>query len=142
MARRLLLRDGVRQRTTKLPPFAQPPAPANLPDHPSDLDAVHVVARDAELVVFSYAREPPAPASILSDAESVILAAILEGRSNAEIARTRRRSVRTVANQVASLFRKLRVRSRGELAAANWAGRIEPDTCRHTCQPRCQRHVG
>jgi DNA-binding CsgD family transcriptional regulator len=132
----------VRPPATTLPTFVQPPFPANLPDRPPDLAAVHVVARDAELVVFSYAREPPTPAPLLSDAESVILAAILEGKSNAEIARARRRSVRTVANQVASLFRKLRVRSRGELAAACWRGSIEADTCRHTCQPRCRGHVG
>jgi DNA-binding NarL/FixJ family response regulator len=125
----------------KPPTYDQTARAAHLPDHPPDLVAVHVVASDAELVVFSYARQPPAGRPLLTDAESWILAAILEGKSNAEIAGARRRSVRTVANQVASLFRKLRVRSRGELAAASWEGPTESGTCRHTCQPRCQRHV-
>ena len=40
------------------------------------------------------------------------------GRSNAEIAELRTRSVRTIANQLASAFRKLGVACRGELAAA------------------------
>jgi DNA-binding NarL/FixJ family response regulator len=42
---------------------------------------------------------------------------MLEGRSNAEIARDRGTCARTVANQIASMFRKLGVQSRAELAA-------------------------
>jgi DNA-binding CsgD family transcriptional regulator len=53
----------------------------------------------------------------LSAAEGEILARLLEGKSNREIAAERRRSPRTIANQVARLFRKLGVGSRGELAA-------------------------
>jgi DNA-binding NarL/FixJ family response regulator len=40
--------------------------------------------------------------------------ALLEGRSNSEIATARRTSVRTVANQVGSVLRKLGARSRAE----------------------------
>ncbi len=61
----------------------------------------------------------PAPASSrspLSEAELAVKEALLRGESNAEIAHARGTSVRTVANQVASLFRKLGVRSRAELA--------------------------
>jgi DNA-binding CsgD family transcriptional regulator len=54
----------------------------------------------------------------LSDAEKEVAKLLLAGRSNAEIAAARGRSVRTVANQVASIFRKLRVGSRLELAVA------------------------
>ncbi len=42
----------------------------------------------------------------LSDAEREVLALLLEGKSNAEIARARNRSIRTIANQVASILRK------------------------------------
>jgi DNA-binding CsgD family transcriptional regulator len=53
----------------------------------------------------------------LTPAEREVLALLLDGRSNAEIAIERRTSVRTVANQVAALFRKLGVSSRRELVA-------------------------
>ncbi len=53
----------------------------------------------------------------LSGAERHVLALILEGKSNASIAGVRGTAVRTVANQVTSIFRKLGVASRAELAA-------------------------
>ncbi len=63
----------------------------------------------------------PAPARPtvrpLTAAETAVLALLLEGASNADIARRRASSVRTVANQVASIFRKHGVRSRAELVA-------------------------
>jgi DNA-binding NarL/FixJ family response regulator len=52
---------------------------------------------------------------VLSQAERDIVAAALRGESNQQIADARRRSVRTVANQMASVFEKLGVRSRREL---------------------------
>lgn len=54
----------------------------------------------------------------LTAAEAEIAAAIRDGRSNGEIARVRGSSARTVANQVAGLFKKLGVTSRIELIAA------------------------
>jgi DNA-binding NarL/FixJ family response regulator len=42
---------------------------------------------------------------------------VLEGKSNAEIAHARGKSVRTVANRVASIVRKLGIGSRSELFA-------------------------
>jgi DNA-binding NarL/FixJ family response regulator len=53
----------------------------------------------------------------LTPAERAVALGILEGRTNEEIARARGTSVRTIANQVASIFKKLEVGSRGELAA-------------------------
>lgn len=53
----------------------------------------------------------------LSPAEREVAALILHGRDNASIARLRGTSVRTTANQVASIFDKLGVRSRAQLAA-------------------------
>jgi DNA-binding NarL/FixJ family response regulator len=57
-------------------------------------------------------------AALLTASEREVAAAILEGKSNAAIAKQRKSAVRTVANQVASIFRKLGVHSRGELAAS------------------------
>jgi DNA-binding CsgD family transcriptional regulator len=54
-------------------------------------------------------------ATHLSAAEREVLAHVLEGKSNAAIARTRGRSVRTIANQVASILRKTRSPSRRAL---------------------------
>jgi DNA-binding CsgD family transcriptional regulator len=69
----------------------------------------------------------------LSEAEREVVLAILDGRSNADIALARGRSVRTVANQAASAFRKLGVRSRSELATLWWRdghpGPARVDTC-------------
>lgn len=53
----------------------------------------------------------------LSPAELLVARDAADGFSNSEIARRRRRSVRTIANQLASVYRKLKVSSRAELAA-------------------------
>ncbi len=53
----------------------------------------------------------------LSAAEREVVEGALRGESNAEIARRRGRSARTIANQLASAYRKLRVASRTEIAA-------------------------
>ncbi|MBI5069504.1 MAG: helix-turn-helix transcriptional regulator [Deltaproteobacteria bacterium] len=59
-------------------------------------------------------------------AEQEVVRGVLSGLTNAEIARQRHRSVRTVANQVAAALRKLRVGSRAELLAALIAGVDRP----------------
>jgi DNA-binding CsgD family transcriptional regulator len=59
-------------------------------------------------------RVPPT----LSCAERTVVLDFLAGASRREIARSRGTSQRTVANQMASIFRKLRVGSRVELLAA------------------------
>jgi DNA-binding CsgD family transcriptional regulator len=62
----------------------------------------------------------PAPAWDLPDcltlAERDVALAVLRGATNEEIAGRRSTSVRTVAHQVASIFKKLAVSSRAELA--------------------------
>lgn len=58
--------------------------------------------------------ELPLPDS-LSAAEQAVCRLLLTGASNAEIARQRRTSVRTVANQVAAILKKLGAGSRSEL---------------------------
>jgi DNA-binding NarL/FixJ family response regulator len=74
-------------------------------------------AAGEELIVVSFPlaqRELPAT---LSAAEKEVLRLLLRGLSNQEIATERKTALRTVANQVASIFAKVRVRSRVELAA-------------------------
>jgi DNA-binding CsgD family transcriptional regulator len=71
-----------------------------------------------EVAVLSVPLPPPALPHSLSAAERAVALALLDGLTNAEIAVVRRTSVRTVANQVASLFQKLGVRSRSEAVVA------------------------
>jgi DNA-binding NarL/FixJ family response regulator len=80
---------------------------------PSGLEIERLTAAD-DLIILSWSAvaEPPAT---LSAAEREVLAHIVRGESNADIARARSTSVRTVANQVASLLRKTAAESRFEL---------------------------
>jgi DNA-binding CsgD family transcriptional regulator len=88
-----------------------------LPAAPPPGLRVHTLAHGEQgLLVASYPLDEPAPPG-LSRAEGEVVVAVLRGRSNAEIARERGVSPRTVANLLARAFRKLRVRSRAELAA-------------------------
>jgi DNA-binding NarL/FixJ family response regulator len=66
-------------------------------------------------VVFSTPAVAPVLAS-LTRSEEEVLAALACGMSNGAIALARQTSVHTVANQIASLFRKTGARSRTELA--------------------------
>jgi DNA-binding NarL/FixJ family response regulator len=59
----------------------------------------------------------PSGRGVLTDAECRVAVAITRGWSNARIARENRTTVRTVANQVASLLKKLGVSSRTGVAA-------------------------
>jgi DNA-binding CsgD family transcriptional regulator len=87
---------------------------------PPDLD-IEIVELDGEmLALFSWSprvagrRTGGVP---LTRAEQEVLDGICAGRSNAAIAKARGTAVRTVANQIAALFRKFHVRSRHELVA-------------------------
>jgi DNA-binding CsgD family transcriptional regulator len=53
----------------------------------------------------------------LTPGERAVLELILGGQSTSEIARARGTSLRTVANQIAAIYRKVGVRSRRELFA-------------------------
>jgi DNA-binding CsgD family transcriptional regulator len=53
----------------------------------------------------------------LTKAERAVAEMLVDGTSSAEIARLRGTSIRTVSNQIASIFRKASVVSRGELVA-------------------------
>ena len=53
----------------------------------------------------------------LTSSECAVLTLVLGGHSNAEVARVRGTSVRTIANQLAAIYQKLGVGSRRELGA-------------------------
>jgi len=84
---------------------------------PDDLEVEVIDLDGQQLLVFSWSANPVRAPEGLTPAEGAVLRHIGDGLSNHQIAVRRRTSVRTVANQVASLFRKLRVRSRSELVA-------------------------
>jgi DNA-binding NarL/FixJ family response regulator len=69
------------------------------------------------LVIVSAPLHEVEPDRALTRAERAVARDAAAGLSNAEIARRRKRAVRTVANQLASIYRKLGVASRAELAA-------------------------
>ncbi|MEM6929286.1 MAG: helix-turn-helix transcriptional regulator [Myxococcota bacterium] len=69
------------------------------------------------LFVLSAPLPSPDPLPGLTPAEADVLDKVLAGHSNHEIAQLRGTKVRTVANQVASLFRKAGVSGRAELVA-------------------------
>jgi DNA-binding CsgD family transcriptional regulator len=82
---------------------------------PRDLVAWRVDVGDSSVVIFEYPVETPLDG--LTAAERDVVQRALAGETNAEIARARRSSPRTIANLLASAYRKLGVSSRRELAA-------------------------
>lgn len=87
------------------------PAPAGLCVSRVDLDS-------DEYLVISFPTPDWTLPDSLSTAEREIALAILQGASNETIAQERHSSIRTVANQIASIFEKVGVSSRIELAIA------------------------
>lgn len=71
------------------------------------------LGQDDELVVFVWESEQAS--NPLAPGEREVLRLLLAGHSNIEIATARGTSARTIANQVASLLKKLGARSRFEL---------------------------
>jgi DNA-binding CsgD family transcriptional regulator len=83
---------------------------------PPGTEARLVEVGGEELLVFRVPLKRIALHESLSDAEREVAALALAGLSNSEIGRRRGTSGRTVANQMATIFRKLGVGSRSELA--------------------------
>lgn len=77
----------------------------------------------ADVLVVSFPVRRATFGDQLTGTEAAIAHDILLGLSNAAIASKRGTAVRTIANQVASIFRKLQVRSRLELSLYALAGR-------------------
>jgi DNA-binding CsgD family transcriptional regulator len=67
--------------------------------------------------IVSVARPEVRFASRLSRAQYAVFCRLVEGATHAEIALDRKRSERTVANQIAAVFRRLSISGRGELVA-------------------------
>lgn len=87
-------------------------------DHPlvpSDLEAATFGVDGDHYVVFSFPLPELAPPACLTSAEREVVRGLLEGQSNAAIAKARGCSVRTIANQLRSIFHKLGVSSRAEV---------------------------
>ncbi len=83
---------------------------------PAELRASVLEVGKSRYALLSFPRAWAMPDE-LTPAERQVALAALSGLSNADIARMRGSSPRTVANQLAAIFRKLGVRSRAELAA-------------------------
>jgi DNA-binding NarL/FixJ family response regulator len=81
------------------------------------------VAVDPSLVAVSSVEADAAPLEGLSPAEDEVARMAARGRSNTEIAKSRGVSVRTITNQLASIFAKLGVESRSELSLVVRRGR-------------------
>ncbi len=72
---------------------------------------------DVTFVAIGAPAVPGDVAKRLAPSELEVLRMIIQGMTNAEIAAARNTAVRTTANQVAIMFKKLGVSSRGELLA-------------------------
>lgn len=80
------------------------------------MDVFRVAVAGEPLLVVSLPSPQP-DISGLTPAERAVTSDAAHGLSNAQIAKRRKRSQRTVANQLSSAFRKLGVTSRADLAA-------------------------
>jgi DNA-binding NarL/FixJ family response regulator len=86
-----------------------------LPPPPAGLRAARLMVGTREFLVLSVPNDDPL--RDLTSAERQIAERIALGMSNAELARHRGTSERTIANQVRAILRKTGVRSRSELTA-------------------------
>lgn len=84
------------------------------------LRASKLVHRGEEFVVLSFdAVGGASPLTArLTAVEREIVQMVLAGRSNREIARARGRATSTIQNQLSSIYRKLGISSRADLAAS------------------------
>jgi DNA-binding CsgD family transcriptional regulator len=96
---------------------APPQTPPDAPDHERP-GARADQEREGELIVLTFAVPSPAFPSTFSAAEREVALAVIDGRTNAQIAAARKTSLRTVANQIVAMYRKLGVHSRSELVVA------------------------
>lgn len=83
----------------------------------SSLRASRLEAGALDLLIISYPVRSEPSLAALTATERAILELLLAGMSTTAIAVERGRAERTVANQIAAIYRKLGVGSRSELAA-------------------------
>ncbi len=86
------------------------------PDEP--VRVTRFTAGSTEYAVLSYSVDEPVYPDVLTAAERDVCRHILSGAANREIAARRSCSHRTVANQVATILRKLGISSRAQLPLA------------------------
>jgi DNA-binding CsgD family transcriptional regulator len=84
---------------------------------PEQIELTWLPIDGAAVAVLSFPVPEHVTVETLSNAESDIVEQLVAGRSYAAIAARRGTSARTVGNQIAALFRKLKVGSRRELVA-------------------------
>ena len=96
-------------------------------DAPRALVARELDAGGERFALLEWPASPPGPApAALTSTEAEVAALAAAGLTNAQIALARRASSRTVANQLARVFRKLGARSRAELCARLTRGGPSP----------------
>jgi DNA-binding CsgD family transcriptional regulator len=114
-ASQALRRMGVSTSPAKAPPFVALLAHAatsqlQIWGRESNLDV-----GESELKVFSIPRPERSLAGRMSTAEHQVLCRIVEGWTYVQVAIERRTSPRTVANQMANAFQRLKISGRGQL---------------------------
>jgi DNA-binding CsgD family transcriptional regulator len=90
---------------------------ASVPSAPTDVRVLATTFQGHRALWIELPAAPSALPPSLTVAEREVVELLLAGRSNQEIADARGASYRTVANQLASIFRKVGVSSRVELVA-------------------------
>ena len=91
---------------------------------PDDLQVTEFTVGEQRYALFSYREPGPFPAGV-TESEWLVGLLVVAGHSNASIAAVRGVSPRTVANQLASLYRKLGVGPRSQLIA-RWSALFGP----------------
>lgn len=120
---------GVSSRASLIEVSVRLRAAANPSEEDVEFQPIVVLGMEAWIV----SAPLPSLPECFTPAERQVLALVLEGHSNAEIATTRSTSQRTVANQLAALYRKRGVTTREELVAELFEVQRKP-SCR--AQPR------
>ena len=109
-------RSGGRRSAGRAPRRA--PAGTTAPTTESSPDSARATklrVEGKELLIVSVPALDARLPSRLTAAESEVMRLMLQGKTNGDIAKQRQTSVRTVANQAASIYRKLGVHGRAEL---------------------------
>lgn len=94
---------------------------------PDELRVTTLELGGESYVLLSWPSEPAFEREALTKAEVAVAALLLEGRSNGEIAELRGTNLGTVKKQVQSIYAKLGVGSRGELAALASSRSLVPE---------------
>lgn len=84
---------------------------------PEDLSCSLLEVGDSVVALLRFSSQRPRELAALTTAEEIVMQGIFDGKSNEAIAQMRGTSPRTIANQIASIFKKHGVSSRRELVA-------------------------